>query len=195
MNETNMDAVAERIRLLRELEQSRELAAATQAISQALQKGGKVLAFGNGGSASQTSHFAAELVNRFARARRALAAISLAVDPASLTSIANDSEFAAVFSRQMEALAQPGDVALALTTSGKSANVLEALRTAKKLGLTAIACCGRYTDMLSASGTDLLLAVDSIHTPIIQEMHLFLLHTIAERVEHILCGGSHDKAL
>jgi len=190
MTHIQTDPIAERTRLLRELAQSRLLSSAAQAIAETLKNGGKVLAFGNGGSATQSSHFAAELVNRFARQRPALAAISLACDPACLTSIANDSEYAAVFSRQLEALGRRGDVALALTTGGKSPNILAALETAKRLGLATIVCSGRFTGALAARRPDILLAVDSDATPIIQEMHLFLLHAIAEQVEYAISGGS-----
>lgn len=153
-----------------------------------LEGGGKILAFGNGGSASQAQHFAAELVNRFRMSRPALAAISLTTDSSALTSIANDTSFDQVFSRQIEALGRSRDVALGLSTSGKSPNMVLALETAKRLGMTTVAVTGKGGGRLAASA-DILLDVPSVETPRIQEVHLLVLHLLAEELENRLSGG------
>ncbi len=155
---------------------------ALQAICESLQAGGKVLAFGNGGSAAQAQHFAAELVNKFLKIRPAYAAISLTTDTSALTSIANDENYGVVFSRQLEALGKSGDVALALSTSGNSPSVTAALGAARKGGLTTIALTGKGGGRL-AELADHLLDVPSASTPRIQEVHLLLLHLLAENIE------------
>ena len=159
----------------------RAVTAAT-AISGSLRQGGQVLVFGNGGSAADAAHTAAELVGRFQRERRGYRAIALTADPSVVTSIANDYGYARVFARQIEALGRPHDIALAITTSGESANVLEALRTARELGLTTIALTGRDG---GAAGqlADVHVNVPSDATPRIQEVHRTLLHVICDLVE------------
>lgn len=153
------------------------------AIASALNTGNKVLVFGNGGSAAEAQHFSAELVNGITR-RDAPAAASLALttDTSCLTSVGNDRGFDAVFSRQIEALGRPGDVAIALTTSGESKNVLDALKTAKARGLIAVALTGNGGGKTAAL-VDYLLDVPSRSTPRIQEAHLFMLHSLAVRLE------------
>ena len=153
-----------------------------------LGNGNKILVFGNGGSATQSSHFAAELVNKFYFARKPIPAISLSVDIANLTSIANDSDYKYIFSRQVEALGKKGDVAVGLTTSGRSPNVLEALSQAKRLGLITVACCGNFTEKLEELGVDVIIPVPSDDTPVIQELSLFILHMIAEELEKKCLG-------
>jgi D-sedoheptulose 7-phosphate isomerase len=157
--------------------------AAAAALSASLRAGGKVLVFGNGGSAAEAQHFAAELVNGISRRGRApLPAVALTADTACLTAIGNDRGFAEVFSRQVEALGRQGDAALALTASGRSPDVVEALRTARGKGLVTVALTG--TGGGEAAGlADLLLDVPSCSVPRIQEAHLFLLHLLAERLE------------
>ncbi|MDW7759669.1 MAG: SIS domain-containing protein [Acidobacteriota bacterium] len=148
--------------------------------------GGKILVFGNGGSAAEAQHFAAEMVNRFMKDRPAIPAVALTADVSCLTSIGNDSDFAAVFSRQIEALGKPGDVALGLTTSGNSPNILAAFRSAKKAGLATIALTGEGGGRLVAdpdTRPDILLDVPSRSTPRIQEVHLLILHLLAGAVE------------
>jgi D-sedoheptulose 7-phosphate isomerase len=147
-----------------------------------LRDGGKILAFGNGGSAAEAQHFAAELVNKFLAPRKALRAVALTTDTSVLTSIGNDMSFAAVFSRQLEALGDAGDVALALTTSGNSPNVLEGLRTAKERGLRTIVLTGAGGGRAAALA-DILLDVPSSSTPRVQEIHLYLLHRLTEEIE------------
>jgi D-sedoheptulose 7-phosphate isomerase len=159
------------------------LAAAAASMAARLAAGGKVLVFGNGGSAAEAQHFAAELVNGLGRRdRRPLPAIALATDASILTAIGNDRGFDRVFSRQIEALGRPGDVALALTTSGASANVIDALKTARAAGLVTIALTGEKGEA-AAPLADVLLDVPSCSTPRIQEAHLFILHYLAWYLE------------
>ncbi len=154
-----------------------------------LRHANKILVFGNGGSASQSQHFAAELVNRFQQDRSALAALALTTDTSALTSIANDLTFEYVFSRQIQALGNKGDIALGLSTSGNSPNMIQAFQTAQERGLLTVALTGSSGGRLAAS-TDLLMPVDSEDTPRIQEVHLLLLHLMAEHIERSLFGSS-----
>ncbi len=154
----------------------------TNKMKDSLKAGHKILVFGNGGSAAQAQHFAAELVNKFLKERPALPAISLTTDTSALTSIANDVSFDQVFSRQIEALGQRGDVALGLSTSGNSVNVVEAMSVAKKKGMLTVALTGRGGGKLS-SVPDYLLDVPSENIPRIQEVHLFLLHLLVQIIE------------
>lgn len=155
-----------------------ELAAASEAVSRALvsalSTGCKVICFGNGGSATQASHMAQELTGRFSRMRIPLPALSLAADAGTVTCISNDFGYEALFERQVEAFAQTGDVALALTTSGKSPNVIRGIKAAKARGAVTIALTGKAG--LSGASADHLLAVPSDVTAHIQEVHLMLLH-------------------
>lgn len=153
---------------------SADAKAAGRTIIQALKSGGKIIAFGNGGSATQASHLAGELVGRFRAHRRPLPAISLSSDGATMTCIANDFGYSAVFDRQMAALAQPGDVAIGLTTSGKSENVLSALIVARAKTAATIALTGSAG--LVGGAADHVIAVPSDITAHIQEVHLMLLH-------------------
>ncbi len=147
-----------------------------------LSSGGKILIFGNGGSASQAQHFAAELVNRFQKDRRPLAALALTTDTSALTSIANDASYDHVFRRQIEALGKSGDVALGLSTSGNSLSVVKAMETAREMGMVTVALTGRGGGRL-APIVDYHLEVPSTETPRIQEVHLLLLHLLAQGLE------------
>jgi D-sedoheptulose 7-phosphate isomerase len=159
------------------------LEAAAEAIARSVRAGGKVLLFGNGGSAAEAQHFAAELVNGMRhKDRPPILAIALTTDTSSLTAIGNDRGFALVFSRQIEALGRPGDVAFALTTSGTSPNVVEALKTARAIGLVTVALTGEGGGAVTPLA-DHLLDVPSRSTPRIQEAHLFILHVLAEELE------------
>lgn len=151
-----------------------------------LHQGAHLFIIGNGGSACESSHLAAELVNRLYRNRRACAALALSTDTANLTAIANDSDYRYIFSRQLEALARPGDMLLALTTGGESPNILEALTRGRELGLHTSVLCGQKLTKLQAAGPDILIPVVSPDTPTIQEIHLFFVHLIAEAVEQTL---------
>jgi phosphoheptose isomerase len=174
--------------LLARLKSQSKLFAAAEMIEVALKTGNKILACGNGGSATQADHFVSELVNKLYLDRPGLPAVSLVANPGNLTSIANDTDFTQVFARQVEALGDGGDILLSLTTSGKSANVLEAVRRAADKGLKSITLCGKFTEALAAAGGDILVDVDCTDTPAIQEMHLFMLHTLADWLETKLSG-------
>ncbi len=155
------------------------LALAGNIIIKSLSSGGKLLIFGNGGSAADAQHMAAEFTGRYLKNRKALPAIALTTDSSALTAIANDFGYDEVFSRQVEALANPGDVILGITTSGKSSNVLKAFETAHKLDCQIIALTGRDAGP-SCNYADALINIPHDHTPRIQEMHLLMIH--------ILCG-------
>jgi D-sedoheptulose 7-phosphate isomerase len=158
------------------------IVAAADTIIAALEAGGQVLLFGNGGSASDAQHAAADLVGRFTRERRGLAAIALTTDSSVLTSIANDYAFERVFARQIEALGRAGDVAWGITTSGASANVIGGLTTARARGLRTIALTGRDGGA-SGAVADIHINVPSDSTARVQEVHRTVLHLVCELVE------------
>lgn len=162
--------------------------AAADTLVAALTQGGKVLVFGNGGSAAEAQHVAAELVGRFQRDRRALAAIALTTDSSVLTSVANDLAFDQVFARQIEALGRPGDVALAISTSGESANVVKAVHVAQARGLKTIGLTGHDGGALGR-GVEVHVNVPSRTTARVQEVQLTLLHIICELVEDACVAG------
>lgn len=184
-----------RSRLLGELNEAPQVVRAIACLEKALSTGNKILVFGNGGSATQSSHFAAELVNKFYFRRQALPVLALSTDMANITAIANDDDFRFVFSRQVEAFAVAGDVALGITTSGKSANVLQAFTAAREKGMVTIALAGSQVEALQAIPVDILVAVDAVDTPTIQEMHLFLLHIMAETVEKKIFRGKNGQII
>jgi D-sedoheptulose 7-phosphate isomerase len=193
MHQMNPQKISERIELLKKLHGHPLVSRAVEIIEGAIRQGNKILLFGNGGSSTQSSHFAAELINKFYIQRRALPAISLSSDMANMSAIANDDAFEHVFSRQIEALGAAGDVAIGLTTSGTSANVLTGLSRAKEKRLATIALCGRIDAPIQKTGVDLILKIESDDTPIVQEMHLFILHTLAELLEQNIFGGIHSE--
>ncbi|MEW5766507.1 MAG: D-sedoheptulose 7-phosphate isomerase [bacterium] len=149
------------------------------------QQGGKVILFGNGGSAADAQHIAAELVGRFKRERSALPAIALTTNTSILTALANDYSFDDIFARQVEALVKKGDLCLGISTSGNSPNVLAGIREAKKLGAKTIGFTGQSGGKL-AGLTDLCLKVPSNDTPRIQEAHITIGHIICDLVEREL---------
>jgi D-sedoheptulose 7-phosphate isomerase len=155
---------------------------AAAVISDALTKGQKVLAFGNGGSAADAQHLAAELVCRFARARRALAAVALSTDTSVLTAVANDCGFDRVFARQIEALGRPGDVAVGISTSGRSPNVVKALEAARARRLRTVALTGRDGGEAGAAA-EFHVNVPDDSAARVQEVHRTLIHVICELVE------------
>jgi len=163
-------------------------AAAAAAISASLRQGGKVLVFGNGGSAADAQHMATELVGRFIRERRGYAALALTTDGCVMTSVSNDFGYDRVFERQVEALGRPGDVALGITTSGSSASVVRALEAARSLKLTTIALTGRDGGA-AGRAANLHINVPSDATPRVQEVHMTLLHVICDLVERELSAG------
>lgn len=148
----------------------------------AFKQGNKAFLFGNGGSAADAQHIAAELVGRFAFDRPALPALALSVNSSCVTAIGNDYGFDRVFSRQLEALARPGDIAIGISTSGDSLNVLNGMSTAKRMGLHTIALTGRTGGSLRQS-VDHCICIPSSETPRIQECHILIGHIISELVE------------
>jgi D-sedoheptulose 7-phosphate isomerase len=151
-------------------------------LHECLQSGGKVLACGNGGSATDAQHLVAELVGRFREERRALAAIALSADTATMTAVGNDYGFERVFARQVEALARRGDVLIAISTSGNSPNVLQASQSARARGCTVIGLTGTSGGQLAAH-SDLLLKAPSSTVARIQEVHSLCIHAICEALD------------
>jgi D-sedoheptulose 7-phosphate isomerase len=160
------------------------IATAAESIAEAFKAGRKLLLFGNGGSAADAQHIAAEFMNRFLIERPPLPAIALTTDTSVLTSIANDYSFDDVFSKQVKALGKKGDVALGITTSGSSANVLKALRAAKKLGMVTIALTGDAGK--AATLADIALQIPSRSTPRIQEAHIVVGHILCDLTDTLL---------
>jgi len=172
---------------------SKPLQQASAAIATCLKNGGKVLACGNGGSAADAQHFAAELVNRFEINRAGLAAVALTHDASVITSIANDFSFAQVFSRQVEALGRPGDLLLAISTSGNSDNIVAAAAAAAAAGMKTIALTGKDGGALGRSEhVRMHLNIPHPSTPRIQEMHITCLHILCALVDQSMFGGTHD---
>jgi D-sedoheptulose 7-phosphate isomerase len=161
------------------------IARASVLLADTLRAGGKVLACGNGGSAADAQHFAAELVNRFEMERAPLAAIALTTDSSTLTSIANDYAYEQVFSKQVLALARRGDALLAISTSGNSKNVIEAMQAARELGVRAIALTGNGGGRMAAalSAHDVHICVPHRRTARIQEVHLLVLHCLCDGID------------
>ena len=151
----------------------------------ALRSGNKLLIIGNGGSAADAQHIAAEIIGRYKQDRPGYAAIALTTDTSALTAIANDYGFEQVFARQVEGLGQRGDVLLALSTSGRSPNILAALRKARSQGLVTIGFTGTKGEVLSASCDHLLIA-PSDDTPVVQQIHLAIGHGICDEVEQAM---------
>jgi len=158
---------------------------ASKTIAESFNEGKKLILFGNGGSATDASHIAAEFVNRFKKERPGLPAIALNTDMAVITSIANDYDFSEVFSRQLKSLSEDGDVVIAISTSGSSSNVLKAVDVAKKKKLRIIVFTGAKGEKL-ASKADYAFIVPSDNTPRIQETHITLGHVLCQMVEEIL---------
>ena len=177
-------------------ERSREtltamVAAAAERIVASLMNEGKILACGNGGSAADAQHFAAEMIGRFEKERLGLPAISLATDTSVLTAIGNDYDFDLVFSKQVRALGQSNDLLLAISTSGNSANIIEAIYAAheRHMGVLALTGLGggKIAEILTSD--DILLNVPEERTCHIQETHILLLHALCDAVDYILFGG------
>lgn len=165
-----------------------KIIAVVEEIRKVLQEGGKILFFGNGGSAADSQHIAAEFIGRFKKERRALAAIALTTDTSILTALGNDYGFDVVFARQIEGLAKAGDLAFGISTSGNSKNVIEGIRQAKKMGLKTVSLTGCGGGAL-ASLTDISLIVPSQNTARIQESHICMAHAICELVENNVCDS------
>ncbi len=169
---------------------SKPIAAAVQAVLACVTSGGKVLACGNGGSAADAQHFSAEFIGRFERERPELGAIALTTDSSILTAIGNDYDFSRIFSKQVRGLGQAGDVLLAMSTSGNSANILAAIEAAHEREMTVVALTGRgggkITHLLRE--TDVHVCVPHDRTARIQEVHLLVLHCICDGVDTQLLG-------
>jgi len=169
---------------------SKPIADAVSAVVGCITGGGKVLACGNGGSASDAQHFAAELVGRFERERPGLAALALTTDTSILTAIGNDYSFDVVFAKQVQAIGAPGDVLLAMTTSGNSPNVLAAIDAAHAKDMTVVALTGHQGGKARErlTETDVLICVPHERTARIQEVHLLVLHCLCDAVDLQLLG-------
>ncbi|MBX3626812.1 MAG: phosphoheptose isomerase [Rhizobacter sp.] len=169
---------------------SRPIADAVNAVVGCITAGGKVLACGNGGSASDAQHFAAEFIGRFERERPGLAAIALTTDSSILTAVGNDYSFIDIFSKQVQALGAPGDVLLAITTSGNSANVLAAVEAAHAKEMTVVALTGRGGGKMNEllTETDVHICVPHDRTARVQEVHILALHCLCDAVDLQLLG-------
>ncbi|CAB3289303.1 putative phosphoheptose isomerase [Methanocaldococcus lauensis] len=168
-------------------ENEEKLEKAIEIISKALKNGNKILICGNGGSAADSQHFAAEIVGRFKLERKGLPAIALTTDTSILTAIGNDYGFEKIFERQVEALGKKGDVLIGISTSGNSENVIRAVNKAKEMGIYTIGLLGKGGGKLKDI-VDLALIVPSNDTARIQECHLTIYHVICEEVEKKLMG-------
>jgi D-sedoheptulose 7-phosphate isomerase len=166
---------------------------AAGALAACLDDGGKILVCGNGGSAADAQHFAAELLNRFEIERRPLAAIALTTDTSTLTAIANDYRFEEIFSKQVLALGKNPDILFAISTSGNSPNILRAITAARERHMLTVALTGRgggqVGDLLNE--TDIEIRVPSDSTARIQETHILIIHCICDLVDHLLFGGNY----
>jgi D-sedoheptulose 7-phosphate isomerase len=179
---------------------SKPIAQAIDALMACVTNGGKVLACGNGGSAADAQHFAAEFVGRYERERPELAAVALATDSATLTALANDYDFTQIFAKQVRALGQAGDVLLAISTSGNSANVIAALEAAHEREMTVVALTGskdgkaggKMAAMLRE--TDVHICVPHERTARIQEVHLLTLHCLCDGVDAMLLGEQENPS-
>lgn len=190
------------IKIFRESNQTKEnfvnenltrIVAVIEAVTAALKDGNKILFFGNGGSAADAQHLAAEFVNRFVIERPPLPAIALTTDTSVITSIANDYDFADIFSKQIRAIGQKGDVAWGMSTSGTSANVVKGLETARKMGMVTVGLTGRDGGDM-ARIADHSLNVSSTSTPRIQEVHITVGHVICEMVDFKLFQRPDSKS-
>lgn len=167
-----------------------QIAAAVELLSQSLLSDGKILSCGNGGSAADAQHFSSELINRFEMERPGLAAIALTTDSSALTSIANDYDFSVIFSKQVTALGHSGDVLLAISTSGNSRNVVEAVAAAQQRDMRVVALTGNSGGLMSELLTedDVLICVPSASTARIQEVHLLVIHCLCDGIDKIILG-------
>ena len=179
--EGHLDAAHEVLTTLRPA-----IEAVAAGMAERLRAGGKVMVCGNGGSAADAQHFAAELVNRFQRERRPYAGLALTTDSSVLTSIGNDYDFSQVFSKQVEALGRPGDVLLAISTSGGAANVCRAAQAAQAAGLWTVALCGGKGGQLAGLADEVLCVASSGVTARIQEGHAMIVHALCQLIEEML---------
>ena len=166
------------------------IATASHSMMNCLKNGGKILSCGNGGSAADSQHFAAELVGRFEREREELAAIALTTDSSILTAVGNDYSFDEIFSKQVRALGKRGDILFAISTSGNSKNVVAAIDAAHLKGMNVVAMTGRNGGNIAGlmQTGDVLLNVDSQVTTRIQEVHLLMLHCLCDAIDNLMFG-------
>jgi len=169
---------------------STQIIDASERMVNCLLNGHKILSCGNGGSAADAQHFSSELLNRYEKERPGLPAIALTTDPSTITSIANDYSFDEIFSKQLKALGQPGDILLAITTSGNSQNVLNAIEVAHDRGMITIALTGREGGKVTPllQGDDVHLCIPNQSTARIQECHLLLIHCLCDLIDHKIFG-------
>lgn len=170
---------------------AKPIAEASQALVTCLMNDGKILICGNGGSAADSQHFAAELVNRFEVERPGLACVALTTDSSIITSIGNDYDFLQIFSKQVRALGMSGDVLIAISTSGNSGNVIDAIHAAHERGMIILALTGREGGAMAEllNEDDFHLCVPAQNTARIQEVHLLILHCLCDAIDHLLLGG------
>lgn len=180
-----LQSLAERMRG----ETAGTIARATEIVYSAIKSGNKILACGNGGSAAEAQHFIGELVGRFLTEREPLAGVALTVDTSVLTAIGNDYGYDEVFARQVKGIGKPGDVLLAISTSGRSPNVLKALTAARESGLVTIALVGPESSP-ELDECELVITIPDASMPRVQEMHLVVLHLICELVDNALTAES-----
>lgn len=180
-----IDTKIELLNKLRDSGYLEQLEKTVYELVKSLQEGNKILLAGNGGSAADAQHFAAEIVGRFMMERKSLPAISLCVDPSVISCIGNDYGFDSVFSRQIEGLAKKGDVFIAISTSGNSANLIKAINSAKEKGAVTIGFLGKDGGQMQQM-CDYALVVPSCVTPRIQEMHTFTVHVMCEFIEKLV---------
>lgn len=178
-------SIAVKERLLSSKEVIAAIAEVSEVLVNSMERGSKALLFGNGGSAADAQHIAAEFIGRFAFDRPALPALALSVNPSCLTALGNDYGFDLVFSRQIEALGRPGDIAIGISTSGDSQNVIGAVASARRLGLLTVGLTGSNGGELK-NAVDYCIRVPSDETPRIQECHILIGHIISELVEEAL---------
>lgn len=181
------ESIAVKQLLLQDEEFVRLLERAALLVTESLRAGHKVMFMGNGGSAADAQHLAAEFTGRYLRERRALPAMALNVNSSTITAIGNDNSFDVIFSRQIEAFGTPGDVAIGLSTSGNSRNIVLAMQAAGERKLSTVALTGVLGGLLKGE-VDICLRVPSVETPRIQECHIMAGHILCEIVEHELCG-------
>jgi len=185
VNRSIQASIAVKELLLKSSEVVTLVAKVSEVLVEALRKGNKLILFGNGGSAADAQHIAAEFVGRFAFDRPALPALALNVNTSCITAIGNDYGFELVFSRQLEALARRGDVAVGISTSGKSPNVIRAMQTAKALGLRTVGLTGSSGKELK-DAVEYCICAPSTETPRVQECHILIGHIISELVEQAI---------
>lgn len=183
------DSAQTKLRVVEQL--AAPVAAAIEIMTESLMNNGKILACGNGGSAADAQHFAAELVGRFEAERQALASVALTTDTSILTAVGNDYHFDQIFSRQVRALGQPGDVLLAISTSGNSGNVIEAIKAAHAADMRVVAMTGKTGGAIGEllRDSDIHLCVSAQRTARIQETHLLMIHCLCDGIDALLLGA------